>query len=201
MADPQNPNFKSSSDDLLLPDLRPGHDPAPIGQQFKYCPMCTTPLVYRPLFGRQRQQCPACEWIHFQDPKVGAGVMVEQKGQILLGRRGVDPGRGLWCIPSGFVEIDESPEAAAVREYKEETGLDIQLTGLFDIFHFHSAVKGAGILILYSGRIIGGTPRPMDDLVELTFYAPAGLPADDEIAFASNRQALQRWQNEKNIRA
>lgn len=195
MSDKHNSNFRSNSDDL---QLQTNSEFVPLGQQFKYCPMCATELVYRELFDRLRQQCPACEWIHFQDPKVGAGVLVEQAGKVLLGRRGIDPGRGLWCFPSGFVEIDESPEAAAVRECKEETGLEVELRGLFDIFHYFSAVKGAGILILYWAQITGGKPKPMDDMVELAFYAPSELPANDEIAFESNRQALWRWQAKEN---
>lgn len=194
MTDKHNSNFKSNADDL---GLQTNSGFAPLGQQFKYCPMCATELVYRELYDRMRQQCPACEWIHFQDPKVGAGVIVEQAGKVLLGRRGIDPGRGQWCFPSGFVEIDESPETAAVRECKEETGLEVELTGLFDIFHYFSAVKGAGVLILYRAQITGGKPKPMDDMVELAFYGPSELPANDEIAFESNRQALRRWQVEE----
>lgn len=187
-------NKKHPSDDLPLPSSTMAT--ATIGQQFTYCPMCKTELEYRHIFDRMRQQCPKCEWIHFQDPKVGAGVLAAQNGQVLLGRRGVNPGMGLWCFPSGFVEIDEGPDEAAVREFKEETGLDVRLTALFDVYHFYSAVKGTGVLILYRGDIIGGTPTAMDDLTELAFFGPDDLPADDELAFDSNRQALKRWKTE-----
>jgi len=186
-----------TTDDLALTQPGLPADFAPLGQQFVYCPMCATELIYRELFDRLRQQCPACDWIHFQDPKVGAGVIAEQAGKVLLGRRGVNPGKGLWCFPSGFVEIDESPEEAAVREYKEETGLEVELTGLFDVYHFHSAVKGSGVLILYRGRIVAGRPSAMDDLAELAFFAPLELPPAAALAFDSNRQALIQWQQEK----
>ena len=193
------PNIDPASDDHLLgpPRQKSAANFMPLGQQFKYCPMCKTELVYRDLFDRLRQQCPACEWIHFQDPKVGAGVLVEREGKVLLGRRGINPGKGLWCFPSGFMEIDEDPQEAAVRECREETGLTVQLTGLFGVFHFHSAVKGSGVLILYRGNIVDGKPTPMDDMAELAFYGPDELPDADELAFASNRQALQRWKAEK----
>jgi ADP-ribose pyrophosphatase YjhB (NUDIX family) len=171
---------------------------APPGQQFTFCPMCATELVYRQLYDRLRQQCPACGWIHFQDPKVGAGVIAEQEGRVLLGRRGIDPGKGLWCFPSGFMEIDETSEEAAIREFKEETGLDVELAGLFGVYHFHSAVKGTGVLLLYRGRITGGVLAAMDDITELTFFSPDELPPDEELAFESNRNALRRWKKEKN---
>lgn len=163
---------------------------------YKYCPLCATELLYRPLFGRQRQQCPACNWIYFKDPKVGAGAFVEQDGKAILVRRGINPGRGLWCFPSGFMEIDESPEQAAIREYKEETGLDIELTGLLDIFHYQNDFRGAGILILYQARLIGGTPTPMDDVTEIGFFGPDNLP-EDQIAFKTNYTVLMAWKQRK----
>ena len=166
-----------------------------MNNKFKYCPLCTAPLIHRHLFGRQRQQCPACEWIHFEDPKVGVGVMVEHNGKMILARRGVNPGRGLWCFPSGFMEIDETPQQAGLREYKEETNLDVKITSLVDIFHFQDDFK-AGILILYQGEIIGGTPTPMDDVTEIGFFDPNDLP-ENEIAFKSNLIALTHWKEAK----
>ena len=181
-------------DDVVPDSARP--DFAPIGQQFKFCPLCQTELVYRNVHDRMRQQCPSCHWIHFQDPKVGAGVLIQQDGSILLGRRGIDPGKGLWCFPSGFVEIDETPEQAAIRECKEETGLEVEVTSLFGVYPFVSRMKGAGILILYRGHICGGTLAARDDLTEVSFFAPDMVPSDKDWAFASNRQALDQWMNE-----
>ena len=123
--------------------------------------------------------------------------MAEQDGKIVLGRRGVNPGMGLWCLPSGFVDSDESPEETAIREYAEETGLTVVLTGLFDLYHYMSAAKGGGILIIYRGEIVGGQAKPMDDVIELGLFGPDDLPPDDQIAFESNRQVLRRWQTEK----
>lgn len=199
MANEKHAKADCPADDLPLPTTSKESAAGiiPIGQQFKYCPICATELVYRELFDRMRQQCPACDWIHFQDPKVGAGVIAERNGKVLLARRGVDPGKGLWCFPSGFVEIDESPAEAAVREYKEETGLDVELTCLFDVYHFHSAFKGTGVLILYRGNILEGTPTAMDDITEVAFYGADELPAGDQLAFTSNRKALKRWKAEK----
>jgi len=168
---------------------------APKFRGYQYCPICATPLTVKSLFGRERQQCPECDWIHFIDPKVGAGVLIEKKGQVLLARRGMAPSRGDWHFPSGFVDAEESPEEAAIRECKEETGLDVHLVELIDVFHYTADFRGEGVFILYRGEITGGTPKAMDDVTELAFFAPDDLPQN--IAFRSNQMALQRWLREK----
>jgi ADP-ribose pyrophosphatase YjhB (NUDIX family) len=160
--------------------------------EMNYCPRCAHPLEDRFLFGRTRRACPGCGFIFFQDHKVATGVLVEQDGEVLLVRRAVDPKQGWWCIPSGFVEYDEAPEEAAIRECEEETGLDVRLTGLLDVYHYRSDFRGSGILIVYRAKVVGGELRPGDDASEARFFGPAELP--QEIAFASNREALRRWQ-------
>ena len=161
--------------------------------EFKYCPLCATELLRRHLFGRERWQCPNCKWIHFKDPKVGAGALVEREGKVILVKRGVNPGKGLWCFPSGFMEFDEKPQEAAVREFKEETGLDIAITELMDVFYYNTDFRGPGIMVLYRGELVGGEPSPMDDAVELGFFGPDELPDDEAIAFLSNRTVLAQW--------
>ena len=79
------------------------------------------------LFGEERAICPQCGWIHFEDPKVAAGVLVEQEGRILLVQRGNDPERGVWSFPAGFVNAYEDPARAAERECLEETGLVVRV--------------------------------------------------------------------------
>jgi ADP-ribose pyrophosphatase YjhB (NUDIX family) len=164
--------------------------------EFKYCPLCATKLVWRPLFGRNRQQCPACQWIHFKDPKVGTGILAEKDGKVVLVRRGINPGRGLWCFPAGFMDSSETPKEAAIREFKEETGLNVDLIGLIDVFYYDTDFRGPGIMVLYQGEVVGGVPRPMDDAVEIGFFAANELP-EEEIAFRSHRIALKRWKQGK----
>jgi 8-oxo-dGTP diphosphatase len=160
--------------------------------EMNYCPRCAHPLEDRFLFGRTRRVCPGCGFIFFRDHKVATGVLVEQDGRVLLVRRAVDPKRGWWCIPSGFVEYDEVPEEAAIRECKEETGLDVRLIGLLDVYHYRSDFRGSGILIVYRAEVVEGELWPGDDASEARFFSPAELP--QEIAFASNCEALRRWQ-------
>ena len=162
---------------------------------YTYCPYCKTKMQNRFVFGRMRRVCDACGFVHFMDPKVGAGVLAEKGGKVVLVRRAVVPAIGSWCLPSGFVEYDESPAEAAVRECLEETGLEVRLTGLLDVTQYVSQLRGPGIIILYRGQVVGGEPRPGDDASEVGFFGPEELPTD--IAFPSNRQALARWREEK----
>ncbi len=159
--------------------------------QLNFCPRCGHALEDRFLFERVRRVCPACGFIFFRNPKVGAGVLVEQAGRVLLVQRAVEPQLGHWCLPSGFVEWDEGPKTAALRECKEETGLAVRITGLLGVFHYRHDFRGPGIFVCYTARAVGGTLRPADDVSAVRFFAPCELPAD--IAFASNRMALCRW--------
>jgi ADP-ribose pyrophosphatase YjhB (NUDIX family) len=146
------------------------------------------------VFGRTRRVCPECGFVHFVDPKVGAGVLAVQDGKVVLVRRAMVPAIGSWCLPSGFVEYDEAPHEAAARECLEETGLRVELTGLLEVSQYANDARGAGIIILYQGQVVGGQPRPGDDASEVGFFGPDELPED--IAFPSNRRALARWQEE-----
>jgi len=155
-----------------------------------YCPQCGTPLEDREAYGRVRRYCPSCNRVVFRDPKVAAGVVVERDGQVLLIRRGAGLRRGLWSIPAGFVEYDEEPAATAVRECREETGLEVELTGLLDVIPGEGLPGEASFLVVYQGRVTGGRLAAGDDADRAAFF-----PADDlpPLAFSSTRKALERW--------
>jgi len=157
--------------------------------ELNYCPQCGSPLQDRQGYGRVRRYCPACDRIVFRDPKVAAGVVAEQDGRVLLVRRRAGPGQGLWSIPAGFVEHDEAPAVAAARECREETGLEVELTGLLDVVA--EGRRGeASFLIIYRGRVIGGALRAGDDAERAAFFPLDDLP---EMAFTSTRCALARF--------
>lgn len=163
------------------------------GMPMRYCPHCTHPLQVNMAFDRLRSVCPVCGFVHFRTPKVGVSVLVEEGHRVLLVRRGVEPGAGMWCLPSGFVEWDESPEVAAVRECEEETGLAVAVTELLEVRHYTDDYRGAGINLTYRVQVSGGTLRPGDDAVEVRFFAPDELPPWEAIAFRSHRLVLMRW--------
>jgi 8-oxo-dGTP pyrophosphatase MutT (NUDIX family) len=120
-------------------------------QPIRFCISCGSAVEQREAFGRLRPVCPACGHVHFLDPKVASGVVVEADGQVLLVRRSVEPEIGKWTIPGGFVEADEDPAATARRECLEETGLMVQIQGLLDVLYGpqrrqyrHSLPRSAG---------------------------------------------------------
>jgi len=160
----------------------------------RYCPHCTHPLEERLVFGRQRPACAACGFVHFREAKVGVSILVERAGRLLLVRRTIDPGRGQWCLPSGFLDWDEPPEAAVVRECAEETGLQVSDPVLVKVQHYTDDFRGPGLNLVYRVGIAGGRLQAGDDAGEVRFFAPAELPAEEEIAFAGHRLLLKEWQ-------
>jgi len=163
------------------------------GTAMRYCPHCTHPLEERPVFDRLRLTCPACGFVHFRAPKVGVSVLVEQAGRVLLVQRAIVPEKDKWCLPSGFVEWDEAPEEAAIRECAEETGLEVVITGLVKVVHYTDDFRGPGISLIYHARVQGGILRPGDDARLARFFAPAELPPPQEIAFQNQRLVLEQW--------
>ncbi len=138
---------------------------------------------------RPRRVCPACGYVHFTDPKVGVGVLVVEGDRVLLVRRGVEPERGKWSLPAGFLDQGEDPRQTAAREALEEAGLTVAVEELLDVFHNPPGRGGASIFILYRARRVAGEPAPGDDADDARFFALDALP---ELAFASTRAAIAR---------
>ena len=153
-----------------------------------YCPRCATPMVTRPVGDKPRRVCPACDYTYFTDPKVGVGVLVIHEDKILLVRRTMNPERGKWSIPAGFLDHGDHPQETAVRETLEETNLHVAVEELLDVYYNPPQQGGASIFILYRARLLGGQIQAGDDADAAAFFAPAELP---DIAFASTRAAIQ----------
>lgn len=159
----------------------------------KFCSECGQRMQAKQVFGRERAVCPACGHIHFEDPKVAVAVLVEQDGGVLLVRRGNIPEQGKWTLPAGFMDAQESPQDAAVRECLEETGLRVRVTTLLDVISGREHPRGADIVILYRAQVVEGALAASDDAVEVGFFPLNGLPP---IAFEATRRALNFLQKE-----
>lgn len=161
---------------------------------YRFCPLCSTPLVQGDKEGRVRLYCPdnLCGFVFYQNPVPAAGGIIVQQDQVLLVKRAHPPRIGWWCLPAGFMEWNEHPGTTAVREVGEETGLEIKLTGLFDIYTGTDDPRSNAVLILYLADIVGGTMQASDDALEVSFFSFDSLPAD--IAFESHVRALADYQ-------
>lgn len=164
----------------------------------RYCPKCSTELEWRSAGDRERPTCPACDFVFYFNPVVGAGALVETDGRVVLVRRGVGPKAGYWSLPAGYVEADELTEAAAVRETREETGLEIEIDDMLGVYSFGREPQ-TGVLILYSARLVGGQLQAGDDAQEVGTFAPAEMPPDEEIAFRTHLQALHDWRRARGV--
>jgi 8-oxo-dGTP diphosphatase len=152
-----------------------------------FCTVCAAPLEHA---GRH-PVCTGCGRTHHRDPKVGVGVVVVQDGRLLLVRRGVPPGKGLWALPAGYVDAGEDPRMAAAREAREETGLQVEVGRVVDVYP--SAVtgghRGASFFLAFEAQVVGGELAAADDALDAGFFGPDDLP---ELAFESTQDAARR---------
>ena len=91
----------------------------------EYCPYCGKGLSSREIEEKSRLYCEACDRVIWRNASPGAAVIVRKGDEVLFVKRGIEPGKGLWSLPAGFLEYEESPSEAAVRELEEETGLEV----------------------------------------------------------------------------
>lgn len=155
-----------------------------------YCQVCGHSMEDRVAFGKPHRVCPDCGYIHFRDPKVAAVVFIENNEQVLLIRRAMNPERGKWALPAGYIDDGEDPREAAVREAREETGLEVTITGLLDVQQ-GPVELGASIIIIYAAQVTSGQAKALDDAdAILWFSAHDPLP---ELAFDSTRTLLDDW--------
>ncbi len=159
---------------------------------YRFCPRCTAALSISPVEDVIRPHCPSCGFVFYQNPAPAAGAIIVEDNRILLVQRSVDPRKGDWCIPAGFTEWTEHPQQTAVRELKEETGLDIRLTDLFEMFMGMDDPRTHALLILYLGEIVGGELTAGDDAAEARFFGFDDLP--ENIAFEAHESALMLYQ-------
>jgi ADP-ribose pyrophosphatase YjhB (NUDIX family) len=156
----------------------------------RFCPLCSATLAREPVPPDHREQsvCSACRFVFYLNPKVVAGTIPEQDGRLLLTRRSIEPGRGLWTFPGGFVDFGETVSDAAVRETLEETGLKVELTGLLNVYSY----PGSPVSIVYRARVTSGTLTACDENDLREWVTPEEIPWP-QLAFPSTREALREW--------
>ena len=153
-----------------------------------FCQVCANPLSRKPIDGKQCSYCPACGFIVFLDPKVAVVILTMLNNDLVMVKRGVEPHLGKWAFPSGFVDRGEVVERAAVREMKEETGLDVALDALIGVY---SQEASPVVLIVYAARITGGSLTPGHDAEDARAFPLTALPP---LPFPHDARILADWQ-------
>jgi len=166
--------------------------PAWLARSLNHCTNCGGPLALGPIPGEERPRlaCAACGHIAYVNPRlVVTAIPITQAGEVLLLRRGLEPGRGLWAQPGGFLEVDETPTEGAIRETLEETGLVIELG---EIIGLYARLEAAVVVLVYEAAIVGGEARTGPEALDIRAFAPDAIPWP-EIAFKTTWWALVDW--------
>lgn len=155
-----------------------------------FCPLCGAPTALLLRYDHLRPVCSACGHVVFFDPKVAVCALIIADERVLLVRRASEPMQGCWALPAGFMEWNEDPQDAARRECLEETGLQVQIERLLDVFHTPDDGGAADVVIAYAARIVGGALRAGDDAAAVGWFGRDELPA---LAFLPSQRLLARW--------
>jgi ADP-ribose pyrophosphatase YjhB (NUDIX family) len=159
---------------------------------YRFCPRCGGELESRLLKATEpaRLVCLRCTFVFYLDPKIAVGTIIKTSdGRLVLVRRAIDPGYGQWVFPGGYVDRGEPLTTAAIREAREECGLDIRLDGLVNVYSYAGR---APVIIVYAATAIGGTLAADEECLETALFDSTAIPWDD-LAFRSTHDGLRDY--------
>jgi ADP-ribose pyrophosphatase YjhB (NUDIX family) len=154
-----------------------------------FCTYCGGVLSRRFIYGQNRLVCCQCSEVAWENPVPASACIVFDNNKILLVKRSVEPQFGKWCLPGGFHEVDETIRESALRELREETGLEGTIEGIVDVYNQLDATYPNVLLVAFYVSV----PKPIgiitvnDDADDYVFYKEDELP---EIAFDSHRHFI-----------
>ena len=160
--------------------------------EYRFCPSCGGALVKRTLKAGEpdRLVCGACGFVFYLDPKVAVGTIISTPdSRLVLVRRAIEPGYGLWVFPGGYVDRGEELGAAAIREAREESGLEVRLERLVNIYSYPGA---ALIIVVYAATAVAGELCSDEECLEARLFEPDNIPWG-ALAFRSTGEALRCW--------
>ena len=169
-----------------------GGVPRWLADSLNFCSRCGAPLVFGSLpdEDRDRLACQACGHIAYVNPRlVVTAFPITAAGEIVLIRRGIEPGKGSWAQPGGFLEVDETVHEAAIRETLEETGLLIEPG---EIVGLYTRLEAAVVTLAFEAKVIGGAATPTPEALEVATFAPERIPWPD-LAFRTTMWMLRDW--------
>jgi len=158
---------------------------------YKFCPQCGGRLEKKIVHPKEppRLVCGDCGFVFYLDPKLAGIAIIPWEGGLVLARRGIEPGYGLWVAPGGFVDVGERVEDAIVREVQEEVWLNVRITRLLNVYSYTGRTT---VIVAYVAEVISGQPGGGDETLEARVFQPAEIPWE-KIAFTSTRDALRDY--------
>lgn len=159
----------------------------------RFCALCGGAMELRPVLPERKRHkvCSRCGFIDFQGPKLVAGCLViDDAGRVLLLRRAIPPRLGFWTFPGGYVDLNEMPEPAALRETVEEVGMTVAIERLLGVYA--DPQNPIAAVVVYLARPSGQGPGLSDEASEVRYFAPDEIPWE-EIAFRTTEAALRDW--------
>jgi len=160
----------------------------PVADLFRYCPCCRTELVVKEVEHRSRSVCPACGFIRFRNPAPAVSLLIVHDGRVLLGKRRGEPGKGKWGTPSGYIEYEDDFLTTAIREAREETGLEVELESILNVLSSFLSSQYHFLAVYLLARVVGGELAAGDDMEEVAWFPLSGpFP---ELAFVEDVDVL-----------
>lgn len=155
----------------------------------QHCKNCGTAVVYRvPDDGdtKVRAVCPACHTIHYENPLNVVGTVPHWGDQVLLCKRNIEPRKGFWTLPAGFMELNETTAEGAVRETVEEAGAQLELQELMTVMN---VVRVGQVHLFYRAKLLSDQFDPGTETMEARLFTEGEIPWE-EIAFRTVKETL-----------
>ncbi len=164
----------------------------------QYCHQCGRPVSIKKVDGIDRAYCDHCDLVIYENPLPSVAILAhDTEGRVLLVRRKVQPGIGEWSLAGGFIELGETAREAALRELKEETGLEGSQPRIFDVGSHLNGYYGDVLILAFTVQIIPQPLLPGDDVSEAVFFYPSERP---RLIFRVHEQFLSHWEREQGLR-
>src|SRR5215218_2072615 len=157
---------------------------------YSFCPICSGALESRLLKAGEPERlvCTQCGFVFYLDPKIAVGTIIRaQSNRLVMVRRAIDPGYGKWVFPGGYVDRGEPLTVAAIHEAREESGLDVRLDGLINIYSYPGRPI---VVVVYKASVIAGDLRVDEESIEAGVFSRNEIPWE-QLAFRSTREALE----------
>ena len=159
--------------------------------EFRFCPVCAGELRSHVIKSGEpsRLVCSSCAFVFYQDPKLAACSVVEVEDKVVLLQRGIEPQKGLWVLPGGFVDRGEEVQAAAMRETEEECGIKTRIKELLGVYSYPGRLV---VVVAFVSEYLSGRLSARDESMDMKLVSPDRIPWD-ELAFPSTVDALKDY--------